>query len=193
MTRGPCWAGAWACTQTHPDGFRKVSENWKKQHRGLSNTSPCPRKHGPDTRMSGNRPKLAVQPPEIRKTEREGCPMSVDPADLVSVDHPMHPNMYKTLDLLSLQTAQGPVYFVVEGCAELAPDDEVAVHKRFYYEENSCPTNFIPVEAIVVDGDDDRHGLFTFVATAWMKSAYLEALGVGNEFEYLKRIFPVLA
>jgi hypothetical protein len=34
---------------------------------------------------------------------------------------------------------------------------------KFYFEEHSCPTNWLNVCAIMVNGDQDPHGLFQFV------------------------------
>ena len=49
--------------------------------------------------------------------------------------------------------------------------DEELERKRFYYEENTCPTNYLRRATLVASGDrehwgdDDPHGLFRFAAT----------------------------
>jgi hypothetical protein len=38
-------------------------------------------------------------------------------------------------------------------------------NKRYFYEEHTCPTNYLGVEMVVDlnDGDTDPHGIFEFV------------------------------
>ncbi len=36
--------------------------------------------------------------------------------------------------------------------------------QRYYYEEHTCPSNFLGVEKVMDDsGDEDPHGIFAFV------------------------------
>lgn len=43
------------------------------------------------------------------------------------------------------------------------PDDADS-NTRYYYEEHTCPTNFLGVEEVITDdGDHDPHGIFKFV------------------------------
>lgn len=72
---------------------------------------------------------------------------------------PIDRSMPETLDLLMLPPQDKPVYFVVKGLAVNGEMDG----KAYYYEEHSCPTNYIRCEAIISDDDDDPHGLFKFV------------------------------
>lgn len=38
-------------------------------------------------------------------------------------------------------------------------------HQRYYYDEHTCPTNFMSqVEQIIFEGDEDPHGVFEFVS-----------------------------
>lgn len=73
----------------------------------------------------------------------------------------------RTVDLLVLQPQAKPVYFIVEGLrfeedgSERDEDEE----KRFYYDEHSCPTNWLHPEMVYFNGDSDPHGLIEFVAT----------------------------
>lgn len=60
-----------------------------------------------------------------------------------------------------------PIYAVVGSFfyAHSANDtpEERDNHRRFWVEESTCPTNIVRVDALVVDGDADPHGLLTFV------------------------------
>jgi hypothetical protein len=79
-----------------------------------------------------------------------------------------------TLDHLVLMPQDKPVHFLVKGMVFVDGDGNRGTddNKRFFYEEHSCPTNYIGVEVISVDGDSDPHGLFKYVATADMPKDY---------------------
>jgi ribosomal protein S27AE len=73
-----------------------------------------------------------------------------------------------TYDVLVLPPQEQPVYFVVKGmrfdrldCKETP--EEAREHAEFYYEEHSCPTNWLRPEMVYIDGDADPHGLIKFV------------------------------
>lgn len=71
-----------------------------------------------------------------------------------------------------------------------------AGHKRYYYEEHTCPTNFLGVMKISREGDQDYHGIFEYVRHVPMSEA--EALaGLRNwddDFrDNLDKVFPELA
>lgn len=71
-----------------------------------------------------------------------------------------------------------------------------AGHKRYFYEEHTCPTNFLGVLKISREGDQDYHGIFEYVRHVSMVEA--EALvGLRNwddDFEHgLDKVFPELA
>jgi hypothetical protein len=76
----------------------------------------------------------------------------------------------KTYDVLVLKPQVESVYFVVEGMRfngisrEKIGLDEVG-HKHYFYEEHSCPTNWLKPTMVYVNGDADPHGLIEFVAT----------------------------
>ena len=107
----------------------------------------------------------------------------------VDSDHPAHAGMFKTLDLLALDRAQGnPVYFVIGVCAELCELDKLQEHLEYYYEEHTCPTNFIRVPMIAVDGDTDPHGIFRFVRSVWMTPGYDK-----DDDDFLLRTFPEIS
>lgn len=72
----------------------------------------------------------------------------------------------RTLDLLVLEPQNKPVYFVMAGKSYYRgrPDKHVADNKYYFYEEHSCPTNWIGnTSMIAVGGDTDPHGIFSFV------------------------------
>lgn len=108
---------------------------------------------------------------------------------------PSHPNMFKTLNLLRLFQRDGtPVYFVVEGCAstEVIAEGDNPLDHSFYYDEHSCPTNYVPVDDIRTPDDDDPHGVFEYVRTVWMPAEYAEAAeGIEcEESDFIAALFP---
>jgi hypothetical protein len=43
--------------------------------------------------------------------------------------------------------------------------EEFQEHERYYYNEHTCPTNFVSqIEQIIFEGDRDPHGVFEFVS-----------------------------
>jgi hypothetical protein len=79
-----------------------------------------------------------------------------------------------TLDHLVLYPQDKPVHFLVKGMTFVDADGNRGDpgHKRYFYEEHSCPTNYIKCEIIAVDDDRDPQGLFKFVATTDMPKEY---------------------
>jgi hypothetical protein len=85
-------------------------------------------------------------------------------------DHALHSDLYKTLDLLRLYRANGePVYFIVQGLGSV--NDENPLDDSYLYDEHTCPTNYIPVEAIFTAQEDDPHGVFDYVRSVWYPAA----------------------
>lgn len=118
-------------------------------------------------------------------------PRSPDPNHMTRIEstHPFHQKLRKTLNLLCIRRAirAESVYFVVEGLSEWpATLEEVNYRAKYFYETHSCPTNFVQVALIAVDGDADPHGIFEFVDSVWMMDEY----GSGNRKEYLIEVFP---
>ena len=72
-----------------------------------------------------------------------------------------------TVNLLVLRPQNKPVYFVVEGMRfeEGRDNESVEERARYFYEEHSCPTNWLQPNVVYFDGDSDPHGLIEFVAT----------------------------
>jgi len=65
--------------------------------------------------------------------------------------------------LITLKS-EGPVTLLVEGLAFIPGDSEE--HQRYYYDEHTCPTNYMPNVVQVIDeaGDRDPHGVFRFIS-----------------------------
>lgn len=76
--------------------------------------------------------------------------------------------------LVTLRSA-GPVTLLVEGMVLLPNDDEEG-HERFFYDEHTCPTNYMRkvVKVIDAEGDEDPHGVFAFVKLEPWKPEYEE-------------------
>jgi hypothetical protein len=106
------------------------------------------------------------------------------PEKRVRLDPPHH-DMWKTLSLLSLQVDGKPLFFVVEGCCPSMSDEKMQASSEYLYEEHNCPTNFIPVVAIVSEGNDDVHGLFEHVRSVWMPADFDR-----DDSERLFEMFP---
>jgi len=72
-----------------------------------------------------------------------------------------------TLNVLKLPPQEKPVFFVVKGmrfeAATTDQDQDQEDSTRFFYEEHSCPTNWLKPEMVYYDGDCDPHGLIQFV------------------------------
>ena len=121
-------------------------------------------------------------------------------------DSELHRNLWKTLVLLAIDGPKRPVYFVVEGLGIHDNDPnatDLQEQRRYFYEEHTCPTNFVGGEVVALyeDGDRDPHGVFRFVRAVWMPKRYLDAkaeederrtnMGWGPE-DVLEELFPEL-
>lgn len=97
-------------------------------------------------------------------------------------------------DLLVLPPQNKPVYLIVstEDYGRKERD------QSFYYNEHTCPTNWIKrVVGIVIGDDPDPHGLFEFVGRTYHHEASAENIHHDNDYpfgyEFLSRFYPVLA
>lgn len=96
----------------------------------------------------------------------------------------------RTLVLLRLDRGDGsPLWFITEGMVfdgkPINPERD-----RYYYEEHSCPTNYVHC-CTIVDGEDaDPHGVFKYVATVPRPSDFDD---VDRDYEELRKLFPQLA
>lgn len=82
----------------------------------------------------------------------------------------------ETLDLLCLPPQDKPVYFVIRGMGfrKLGALTDLS-HQAFLYESHSCPTNWLPnIERLVIENDDDPHGLLLHVRSIEMASAIMK-------------------
>jgi hypothetical protein len=118
-------------------------------------------------------------------------------------DHAFHKDLWRTLVLLAIDGRERPVYFVVEGLATYPGETSRDEHERYFFEEHTCPTNFIggDVVALYEDGDRDPHGAFRFVRSVWMPQRYLDAKkeqeerrhNIGwNPEDVIEELFPEL-
>lgn len=77
--------------------------------------------------------------------------------------------MQEGLVLLSVSLTEGsPLYFVVRDrhffpLEEGETEEDRWEKKRYFYEEHTCPTNFIPVAEVMTPTDSDPHGVFKLI------------------------------
>ncbi len=66
---------------------------------------------------------------------------------------------------LVILRSDGPVTLHLHTFTTL-PDSDETGHAEYFYNEHTCPTNFLGdvVKVIDADGDDDPHGIFAFVS-----------------------------
>lgn len=148
-------------------------------------------------------------------SEQRLCSPAVDASIsgdvLVHCGTATHKDLYKTLNLLKINTLGDPIYFVVEGLGTLKDGEsyeDFQGHQSYFYEEHTCPTNFVGphsegygVVALYEGGDRDPHGVFRFVRAVWMPQRYVDAkqahherghnMGI-TEHDVLEDLFPEL-
>lgn len=93
-----------------------------------------------------------------------GAHFRVHVLSLDQVDCEAIPGERKVKRLVTLRS-RAPVTLLVEGMT-LLPDDDEVHHAQFYYDEHTCPTNYLGrvVEVIDEKGERDPHGVFEFVS-----------------------------
>lgn len=65
---------------------------------------------------------------------------------------------------LVLPPQSQPIVFTLHAHANETPSEEFGANSRYFYEEHTCPTNWMQDVAEIRVGDDaDPHGLFEFV------------------------------
>jgi hypothetical protein len=85
----------------------------------------------------------------------------------------------RAMALLRFDGKDGPVFFVMDHDrysekGAWAPDDEFQSSQRYFFEEHSCPTNWLRDCVMVIEGGDcDPHGFLSFV----------RAVDVPNDFD----------
>lgn len=95
-----------------------------------------------------------------------------------------------TLDLLGIPPHDKTIYFVLRGDAyhkgEAREDDWDG--KQFFYEEHSCPTNWIRNTAMIsADGDTDPHGFMKFIRSVKHPKPSVD---MDDEGELITTTFP---
>lgn len=80
--------------------------------------------------------------------------------------------------LIRFDGKDGPTFFVMKhDRCRAAPDEtdeQNQEHQRYFFEEHSCPTNWLrECVAVIQNGNTDPHGFLTFV----------RAVDVGNDFD----------
>ncbi len=120
-------------------------------------------------------------------------------------DFPGHKDLWCTLVLLKIDAKRGPLYFIVEGLGTWSEDypKDPSEQGRYFYEEHTCPTNFVrgDIVAVYEVGNRDPHGVFDFVRAVWMPQRYLDAKDESNKRghnmglepkDVLEELFPEL-
>lgn len=74
----------------------------------------------------------------------------------------------RSMALLKFDGKDGPVFFVMDhnryNNGTMESDEENQSHQRYYFEEHSCPTNWLrECVAVIDDGNPDPHGFLEFV------------------------------
>ena len=85
----------------------------------------------------------------------------------------------KALVLLRLLPVKGtvlkePIHIVVEKKNYSHEEDlkKFSDDAAYHYNDHTCPTNYLSVEAIIEGNDDDPHGIFHFVEAIWMPEGF---------------------
>ena len=86
----------------------------------------------------------------------------------------------RSMALLKFDGKDGPVFFVMDHDryhgedSETQTDEDNQAHQKYFFEEHSCPTNWLrDCVAVIAAGDCDPHGFLTFV----------RAVDVPNDFD----------
>lgn len=85
----------------------------------------------------------------------------------------------RAMNLLKFEGVDGPVFFVMDGGTYTedpnATDRDEQDSQRFFYEEHSCPTNWLRTcVAVIEDGDTDPHGFLSFVRAVEVDNGFDE-------------------
>lgn len=85
----------------------------------------------------------------------------------------------KVLVLLQLDPDDGarlekPLYLVIETINYRHEEDlvEFCKYQEYYYNERTCPSNYLGDTTVLYGGDDDPHGIFKFVEAIWMPEGF---------------------
>lgn len=96
------------------------------------------------------------------------------------------------LRLLPTKEAQlnEPIHIVVKKNNYSHEEDlkKFSDNSTYYYNDHTCPTNYLGVERIIEGDDDDPHGIFQFVEAIWMPEGF-EAHEFHNKGGYWPSLF----
>lgn len=82
------------------------------------------------------------------------------------------PSSAPILSLLVLPPQKDPVYFVLGNTGYRHGKPEIDLDNDYYYNENSCPTNWLDdIRAVIIEDDADPHGLLQHVRSVLEKDA----------------------
>lgn len=115
-----------------------------------------------------------------------------------------------TMDLLVIPPQDKPIYLLRRGNRTFKPGEvlnDVKDNARYYYNEHSCPTNWMDnFETIAFDGDGDPHGVVRYLNSimpedyAKIEAEINAAYGLGNgsssgdsDYAILVKAFPEVA
>jgi hypothetical protein len=95
----------------------------------------------------------------------DGCGLSIrgvrtaggSDIEVVTAERPAHGL------LLVRVSGSDPAVFMVIDHTVYRPSDETEGGMAYFVDEHTCPTNLVPVEAILSDGDCDPHGALEYV------------------------------
>lgn len=103
--------------------------------------------------------------------------MGVD--DKVTIDSFVVPKYPKALILLRLTPSEDdnlkkPLFLILEksNYSHSENIDEFSKSQEYFYNDHTCPSNYLGDAIVLYDGDDDRHGIFSFVEAIWMSEDY---------------------
>lgn len=109
------------------------------------------------------------------------------PRDVTLVKEDRPPKT-RLLTLMKFPGKKGDVFFVLNhfDYGHGDPNDELQSHNQYFFEEHSCPTNWLRDTAVVVqNGDQDPHGFLEHVRTVRVEKYFDE-----NDYELVEKTFP---
>lgn len=98
--------------------------------------------------------------------------------------------------LLRILPTNNIIYLVVNGMRFVDPKKEesareIADHKKYFYEEHTCPTNYLQdIDTLIVAGDADPHGIASLVGFVDGKAERFTESGITEEILGLFGVKP---
>jgi hypothetical protein len=113
-------------------------------------------------------------------------------ADGTTIDRASDRERIQVWVLLRARTWDGdPLYFVLRTYRYGSNWDEGAF--EYFYNEHTCPTNYLGVEAVIAHGDDDPHGALEFVAAVDVPAVDSDESDEDMSFDEWREVFPQIA